>query len=73
MNILYGVPGEGMGHATRSKVVIDFLLQEHNVQVVSSSSAYQFLLKSFPQNVHEIKGLHFAYQECTGYQNLERS
>jgi len=56
MNILYGVPGEGMGHATRSKVVIDFLLKEHNVQVVSSARAYQFLLKSFPERVHEIKG-----------------
>ena len=64
MNILYGVPGEGMGHATRSKVVIDFLLKEHNVQVVSSSRAYQFLKKSFPQNVHEIKGLHFAYKNA---------
>ncbi len=64
MNILYGVPGEGMGHATRSKVVIDFLLKEHNVQIVSSSRAYQFLAKSFPQIVHEIKGLHFAYKNA---------
>lgn len=64
MNILYGVPGEGMGHATRSKVVIDFLLKDHNVQVVSSSRAYQFLSKSFPRNVHEIKGLHFAYKNA---------
>lgn len=62
MNILYGVPGEGMGHATRSKVVIDFLLKEHNVQVVSSARAYQFLDKAFPNRVHEIKGLHFAYK-----------
>ncbi|HMG89664.1 MAG TPA: MJ1255/VC2487 family glycosyltransferase [Chryseolinea sp.] len=64
MNILYGVPGEGMGHATRSKVVIDFLLKQHNVQIVSSARAYQFLVKSFPQNVHEIKGLHFAYKNA---------
>jgi uncharacterized protein (TIGR00661 family) len=64
MNILYGVPGEGMGHATRSKVVIDFLLKEHNVQVVSSAKAYQFLNKSFPERVHEIKGLHFAYKNA---------
>jgi hypothetical protein len=28
MKILYGVPGEGMGHATRSKVVIDYLFQK---------------------------------------------
>ena len=25
MQILYGVPGEGMGHATRSKVIIEHL------------------------------------------------
>ena len=64
MNILYGVPGEGMGHATRSKVVIDFLLQEHNVMVVSSSRAYEFLNKTFPGKVHEIKGLHIAYKNA---------
>ena len=28
MNILYGVPGEGLGHATRSKVVIGHLLAQ---------------------------------------------
>jgi uncharacterized protein (TIGR00661 family) len=64
MNILYGVPGEGMGHATRSKVVIDHLLKEHNVQVVSSARAFQFLSKSFSERVHEIKGLHFAYKNA---------
>jgi uncharacterized protein (TIGR00661 family) len=63
MNILYGVPGEGMGHATRSKVVIDFLLQNHNVQVVSSARAYQFLNKAFPNRVHEIEGMHFAFKD----------
>ena len=65
MNILYGVPGEGMGHATRSKVVIDFLLsQQHDVRVVSSSRAFQFLDKSFPGRVTEIKGFHFAYKNA---------
>ncbi|MFL5751816.1 MAG: MJ1255/VC2487 family glycosyltransferase [Bacteroidia bacterium] len=64
MNILYGVPGEGMGHATRSKVIIDHLLKEHNVQVVSSSRAYQFLAKSFPDRVHEIRGFHFSYKNA---------
>ncbi len=64
MNILYGVPGEGMGHATRSKVVIDYLLKQHNVQVVSSARAFQFLNKSFPGRVHEIKGFHFAYKNA---------
>jgi uncharacterized protein (TIGR00661 family) len=65
MNILYGVPGEGMGHATRSKVVIDFLIAEgHNVQVVSSARAFTFLQSYFGARVHEIKGLHFAYKNA---------
>jgi len=65
MNILYGVPGEGMGHATRSKVIIDFLVKEgHDLRIVSSSRAFQFLNKEFPGKVIEIKGLHFAYENA---------
>lgn len=65
MNILYGVPGEGMGHATRSKVVIDHLLSSnHNVCVVSGARAFQFLDKEFPGRVIEIKGFHFAYKNA---------
>jgi uncharacterized protein (TIGR00661 family) len=65
MNILYGVPGEGMGHATRSKVVIDHLLEKgHEVCIVSSSRAFTFLDKTFPGKVIEIKGFHFAYKNA---------
>ena len=64
MKILYGVPGEGMGHATRSKVIITHLLQNHDVQVLSSSRAFKFLNESFGERVHEIKGLHFAYKNA---------
>ena len=63
MNILYGVPGEGLGHATRSKVVIGHLLaQGHQVCVVSSSRAYHMLAAAFPGRVHEIRGFHLAYK-----------
>ena len=63
MNILYGVPGEGLGHATRSKVVIGHLLaQGHQVYVVSSSRAYTMLATAFPGRVHEIRGFHLAYK-----------
>lgn len=66
MNILYGVPGEGMGHATRSKVVIQHLLDGgHEVQVVSSARAYQLLARTFPGRVHEIRGFHLAYKDLT--------
>ncbi len=65
MNILYGVPGEGMGHATRSKVIIDYLLGKgHEVSIVASSRAFHFLDKSFPGKVVEIKGFHFAFKNA---------
>ena len=63
MKILYGVPGEGLGHATRSKVVVGHLLaQGHEVRVVSSSRAYTMLAAAFgQQRVLEIRGFHLAY------------
>ena len=50
MRILYGVVGEGMGHATRSKVVCEHLVQAgHEVKIVVSGRAHGFLSKSFPR------------------------
>lgn len=61
MRILYGVTGEGMGHATRSKVVCEHLVSlGHEVKIVVSGRAHAFLAKSFP-DVVEIKGLAIRY------------
>jgi len=61
MRILYGVVGEGMGHATRSKVVCEYLVARgHEVKIVVSGRAHAFLAKSFP-DVVEIKGLTIRY------------
>jgi uncharacterized protein (TIGR00661 family) len=61
MRILYGVTGEGMGHATRSKVVCEHLVAAgHEVKIVVSGRAHAFLAKSFP-DVVEIKGLTIRY------------
>lgn len=68
MRILYGVVGEGMGHATRSRVVLRHLVSRgHRVHVVVSSRAYRFLTEAFADEpsieVTEIAGLHLAYRE----------
>jgi uncharacterized protein (TIGR00661 family) len=61
VKILYGVVGEGMGHATRSKVVIEHLRAHgHQVKIVVSGRAYDFLKKSF-DDVVEIRGLEIKY------------
>lgn len=62
MRILYGVNGEGMGHATRSRVVIDDLLKRHDVQVVASQAAFRYLSECLPR-VEEIFGPSFAMEE----------
>jgi len=62
MKILYGVVGEGMGHATRSRVVLDHLTKKHEVHVVVSGRAYDFLSARFP-NVHKIWGASIAYED----------
>jgi len=63
LKILYGVPGEGMGHATRAKVILTHLAKSHEIRIVSSDKAYVFLNKIFPKKVYQINGFHFSYKE----------
>jgi uncharacterized protein (TIGR00661 family) len=63
MKLLYGVVGEGMGHAMRSRVVLEHLVgQGHELQVMASGRAVDFLSKRF-EGVHRIHGLHMIYEE----------
>jgi len=66
VRILYGVVGEGMGHATRSRVVIEQLLRRgHEVRVVVSGRAHRFLrerLRDYPRaSLEEIQGFRLVY------------
>jgi len=61
MRILYGVVGEGMGHATRSGVILEHLTREHDVHVVVSGRARDYLAQRF-ENVHKIWGLTIQYE-----------
>lgn len=65
MRILYGVVGEGMGHAIRSKVVLDHLVREgHEVHIVASQRAVDFLSTHFgPDSVQPIHGLHIVTED----------
>ena len=68
LRLVYGVTGEGMGHATRSRVIIEHLLKQgHEVRVVVSGRAHSFLterLKGYEHlSIHEIQGLTLTYVE----------
>jgi uncharacterized protein (TIGR00661 family) len=84
MRILYGVVGEGMGHATRSHVVLEHLLGAgHEVRVVVSGRAHGFLVEALSGflnvTVEEIHGLTLRYFENrldktqSLYENLKNS
>ena len=67
MKILYGVVGEGMGHATRSCVILDHLLgRGHEVMVVVSGRAHGFLKERFAPRkritIEEIGGFHLEFE-----------
>lgn len=63
MKILYGVVGEGMGHAMRSRVVIEHLVAEgHEVEIMASSRAADYLAKRF-SGVNRIHGFHIITEE----------
>lgn len=63
MKILYGVCGEGMGHYTRSSVIINHLLEKgHQAKVVSSHHPYRCLKEKFP-DVERIGGWCLTYKD----------
>ncbi|MCB0869379.1 MAG: hypothetical protein KDB52_00965 [Solirubrobacterales bacterium] len=64
MRILYGVNGEGMGHATRSELVISDLLRDHEVRVVASGAAHRYLSGVFEDlEVSQVFGPSFAMDQ----------
>ncbi|MBC8133612.1 MAG: teichoic acid biosynthesis protein [Deltaproteobacteria bacterium] len=65
MRILYGVVGEGMGHAMRSRVILDELTKRHDVQVVVSGRAYDYLQARAGEHlqVKKIWGYSLVYED----------
>jgi uncharacterized protein (TIGR00661 family) len=65
MRILYGVTGEGMGHAMRSRVVLDALAEKHEIRVVVSGRAADYLAKRSSEvlQVKKIWGYTLAYKD----------
>jgi uncharacterized protein (TIGR00661 family) len=82
MRILYGVVGEGMGHATRSLVTLEHLLSVgHEVRVVVSGKAHALMATRFAGRsgiaFEEISGLEMRFEgtdldkSATALANLE--
>lgn len=62
--IFYSLAGEGRGHATRVRAVIQDLEQEHEITVFAPGDAYQLLQpahRNTAVTLHHLPGLGFAY------------
>jgi uncharacterized protein (TIGR00661 family) len=63
MRILYGVTGEGMGHAMRSRVMAEHLRgRGHEVKLVASARAHGYLARWF-DDVVPIPGFAMTYRD----------
>ncbi len=64
MRVLYGVVGEGMGHAMRSGVLLEHLTSAgHEMQIVGSGRAVKYLEERHPSIVTRITGLTMVYED----------
>jgi len=61
--ILYGINGEGMGHAFRSKPIIDELKKHHRIEIITSYKAFQMLSKDY-RNIHEVSRASMIYRNA---------
>ncbi len=62
--ICYGVAGEGRGHATRARTMVELLRQEHTVTVFASHDAFDMLAAAYRNSeveVLRIPGLRHGY------------
>jgi Glycosyl transferase family 1 len=61
--VYYGLAGDGHGHATRATTVIEHLLSEHDVIVLTFGRACKILREHFDNDIElrQVEGLHFEY------------
>jgi uncharacterized protein (TIGR00661 family) len=61
--IIYGVAGEGRGHSSRSRTIIEYLIsQGHEVKIFTSRQGYDYLNQFF-DDVYDIFGLELVFKE----------
>jgi uncharacterized protein (TIGR00661 family) len=66
VRVLYGVVGEGMGHAMRSAVSLERLTANgHDVRIIVSGRAAEYLEKLHPGLITKITGLTMVYEDNT--------
>jgi hypothetical protein len=66
-SIVYSICGEGRGHATRARAVVEGLRTHHRVTLFASGCAHEMLERYCRETgvaLHHIPGLHFEYTDA---------
>ena len=64
--LVYSLAGEGRGHAARARAIAEDVCREHEVTLLASGQAYEFLSRLYAKagrvRVEPIPGLRFHYR-----------
>ncbi len=64
--IFYSLAGEGLGHATRVKTIVEDLVKDHEITIFAPEQAYALLepvYRKSPVHIEKIPGLVFQYNQ----------
>ena len=60
MKIFYGLPGEGLGHCTRTLSVLDFCPKDWEIHIFTWGEAYDYLKSQNYPHLHQIASIPFG-------------
>lgn len=60
--IIYGINSEGLGHAFRSKAIIDYLKDKNEIMIVTSATPFE-ILKKYYKNIFKTKPVNAIYED----------
>jgi len=63
VRILFGLCSVGLGHAIRSKVIIDHLMEKNDLFILASNKAYVYLKKYYGDRVYNIEGFELVFRK----------
>ncbi|MBI2140102.1 hypothetical protein HYU14_04200 [Candidatus Woesearchaeota archaeon] len=56
VDILYGVAGEGYGHAIRAGIILEHIHPKHHLNIVAGGKARHYLKRAYPvRNIHHFR------------------
>jgi uncharacterized protein (TIGR00661 family) len=69
--VFYSVGGEGRGHATRVRAMVEDLRKDHSVRIYAPAHAYELLSLAYRHSEVEVKGIRGIISKYDGQKRLD--